>query len=396
MFTKEMYQLLMVKQSAWSTEPVSPTNGILVPRLAAANVETNRNKIDNPAVFADGFQREFALGNRLSNGNLPIVGNLNVMGHFLKAICGQDTVTIGVYTVTPTAGGTGYANGAAATFTGGTLAAGGAAATATAVVVGGAITSVTVTSNGSYSVAPTGVTFAGGTGATFTLATCNVHTMLLSPTSVPFYLFEDGIPSGTSFYRYLDHVINKLSLECGVEGLMQPSFNSIGSGILNPNTVNNAPYTVSIQPSAAEVIGTPVEYANITNLEAGADPGTILSVKYDLERKVVQKRPTGASGAAKDAKWGMSTIGITFKEYFETDARWLKARQGTISSVQSTIVSGNDSLQIIGSEVKFEPTDYKAESDEGIIQEFKATSFKKSNANSPLMFVLNNLVATYP
>jgi hypothetical protein len=396
MFTKEMYQLLMVKQTAWSTEPVSPTTGILIPRLPAGNVETSRNKIENPAVFADGFEREFALGNRLSNGNVPIVGNLNVIGHFLKALCGQDVVTSGVYTVTVTAGGTGYSNGAVGTFTGGTLASGGTAATATAVVVGGVITAVTVTSNGSYSVVPTGVTFPVGTGATFTIQSCNVHTMLLSPTTVPYYLFEDGIPAGTSFYRHLDHVINKLALECGVEGLMQPSFNSVGSGILNPASANNAPYTTSIQPSAAEVIGTPVEYANITNLENAVDPGTILSIKYDIDRKVVQKRPTGANGAATDAKWGMSKIGITFREYFETDARWLKARAGTITSVASKIVSGNDSLIITGSEVKFEPTDYKAESDEGIIQEFKATSFKKSSANSPIMFVLNNTVATYP
>jgi hypothetical protein len=397
MFTKEQHQLLMLKQPTWDTEPGSPTTGILVGMLAASNVDASRNKLENQQVFSDGFEREFALGNFLSGGNLQIVPNLNSIGHYLKGLCGQDTVTGTVYTIAVTAGGTAYSGSSVVSFTGGTIAGGGAAATATITQVGGVITAVTVTYPGQYTVVPTGVSVTIGTGATFTITAGYCHAMTLgNGNTVPFYLFEDGIPVATNFYRYLSHVFSKLSLALAVEGIMQATFATVGSGTVNLASSGGAPYTASIQPSAAEVVGTPIEYANLTTLEAAADPGTILEHKFDIERKVIQKRNQGKGGKAADAKYGASTLRGTVKQYYESDALWAKARNATITSLQSNLVSGNDQLQILVPEVKLEPTDYKTDGDAGITQEFKYTSIKRANASSPILFNLFNSVATYP
>lgn len=68
---------------------------------------------------------------------------------------------VGVCSVYISASGSGYADGAEVTFTGGTPI---VAATGTLVVIGGRVIGINVTSPGTYTVAPTGVTAAGGTG----------------------------------------------------------------------------------------------------------------------------------------------------------------------------------------------------------------------------------------
>ena len=398
MFTREQHQLLMVKQPVWDTEPVSPTTGILVGMLPATNIDTSRNKLQNQQVFADGFEREFALGNYLSAGALQIVPNLLSLGHYIKGLCGQDTVNNTVYTCTVTAGGSAYVAPVVA-FTGGTLASGGAAATAIATMVGGVITGIVVTYPGVYTVVPSAVTITGapGVGATATLTAGFCHQMGLgNGNQVALYTFEDGIPVANNYIRVLSHVFEKLSLGLTVEGIMSASFTTVGSGVFNINSPGGAPYAASIQPSAAEIIGTPIEYANLTTLEAGTDPGTILEHKYDIARKVVQKRNQGKGGKAADAKYGLSVVSGTLIQYYETDAQWAKARNGTITSLQNNIVAGNDQLQVLQPEVKLEPADYKTDSDVGIRQEFKYSSIKKANANSPILFTLFNSVPTYP
>jgi hypothetical protein len=387
----------MVAQPTWDTEPVAPTTGILVAMLAATNVDATRNKLQNMQVFNDGFEREFALGNFMSAGSLQIVPNLNSIGHYIKGLCGADVITNTVYTIAVTTPGSAYATAPVVSFTGGTLASGGAIATAIATVAGGLVTGVIVTYPGQYTVVPTTVVFTGGGGtlaaATITAGLC--HSMSLGST-VKLYTFEDGIPIATNYYRNLSHVFSKLSLQLAVEGIMQTSFTTVGSGALNINSPGLVPYVASIQASAAEVVGSPIEYANLTTLEAAADPGTILEHKYDITRKVVQKRPQGKFGKASDAKFGGTQISGTVLQYYETDALWAKSRNGTITSLQNNIVSGNDQLQVIQSEVKLEPTDYKTDSEDGIRQEFKYTSIKKANALSPILFNLFNSVATYP
>ena len=393
MFTRELYQLLMVKQTAWGAEPVSPSNGILVAREASAKLNSHRNPIQNPAVFADTFEREFALGNWLGEAALPIVPNLNSIGHYLKALCGSDVITRCVYQINVTAGGSGFTSAPAVGFTGG---GGGTGAAATAVIAGGVVTAVIVTANGNNYTADPGVTFTGGggSGATATAVRGYVHKLSLTPTLL-YYLFEGGIPTGNLFNRLLDLVVNKLSLDLAVEGIMKASFDAIGSGLLNPATAGNAPNAASIQPSAAEVTGSPIEYANMTHLEAGTDPGTITDMKISMDRKLVQKRPTGAGAKATGAAFGMTTIATTLVEYYESDARAAKARAGTLTSLQSNVVAGLDQLQIIQPEVKLEPVSEDA-TGEAIMITFQSKAIRKVSAETPVYFNLINTVATYP
>lgn len=74
-------------------------------------------------------------------------------------------------------GGTGYVGAPEVIFSGGTLAAGGSPASGYALVSGGAVTGIVITSPGSYTVAPTvTLTGGGGTGASVTVGTLVANT----------------------------------------------------------------------------------------------------------------------------------------------------------------------------------------------------------------------------
>ena len=114
--------------------------------------------------------------------------------------------TIGVATQSVSSGGTGYTVGDTLTFSGGTFT---AAATATvSTVSGGVITAITMTSGGTYTVAPSNpvsVTGGTGTGATFTLgfgvnSTFTITNAGSGYVEQPTVSFSGGGGSGASAY----------------------------------------------------------------------------------------------------------------------------------------------------------------------------------------------------
>jgi hypothetical protein len=59
----------------------------------AQGPEHSRNKIENDARYADGYNREPALGNHRSGADLPLVANLDIVGYPLYGVCGAMTTT---------------------------------------------------------------------------------------------------------------------------------------------------------------------------------------------------------------------------------------------------------------------------------------------------------------
>ncbi|HET7436032.1 MAG TPA: phage tail tube protein [Thermoanaerobaculia bacterium] len=83
----------MAKQSAFGTVPGAAVAYVLPIAKGAQGPEHSRNKIENDARYADGYDREPALGNHRSGADLPLVSNLDIFGYPLYGFCGTLTTT---------------------------------------------------------------------------------------------------------------------------------------------------------------------------------------------------------------------------------------------------------------------------------------------------------------
>lgn len=92
-FNESDLLLTLAKQSAFGTVPASATAYVLPIAKGSQGPDHNRNKIDNDARYADGYKREFALGNHRSGADLPLVSNLDILGYPLFGVCGSLTTT---------------------------------------------------------------------------------------------------------------------------------------------------------------------------------------------------------------------------------------------------------------------------------------------------------------
>jgi autotransporter-associated beta strand protein len=144
-------------------------------------------------------------------------------------------------------GGSGYIGAPAVQFTGGTLAAGGSPASGYALISGGAVTGIVITSPGQYTVAPTvTLTGGGGTGASVAVGTLVVNssggltkvgagTLTLSAVN--------SYTGGTT--------INVGTLALGITDALADTGNvTIAGGTLNVATFNDTVATVSLQSGA--------------------------------------------------------------------------------------------------------------------------------------------------
>ena len=130
---------------------------------------------DYKATFGDLQNRTYDMGTHVATAILQGAQNFRCV----RVTDGTDTAASGAFnaialgvTAASATGGTGYTNGTQpVTFTGGT----GTAATATCVVTGGIPGPITITSPGNYTVAPTGGTLPGGSGATINITSGPVN-----------------------------------------------------------------------------------------------------------------------------------------------------------------------------------------------------------------------------
>jgi hypothetical protein len=92
-FTENDLLTTIAKQSAFGAVPGAATAYVLPIAKGAQGPEHSRNKIENEARYADGYNREPALGNHRSGADLPLVSNLDVFGYPLYGFCGAMTTT---------------------------------------------------------------------------------------------------------------------------------------------------------------------------------------------------------------------------------------------------------------------------------------------------------------
>lgn len=317
MFTKEEVSLLIGKQDAFGGAIATP-KFYEIPRQPNANVEHQRKKIDNPAVFKDGFKRRFALGNHTSDGTLPSVPNLEFLPVILRGLFGG---------------------------------------------------------------MDTGATAGGLTPHEF-------NADHLRAREVIFHMLQVGFGDGL-FYRHTDHVFKKASFKIPVEGIFTFDAASEGSG-------NLVKAVTSIDLAPTELIGNTIEYSTATVLEGGVDTGMITRLDFDIERKLVLKRPHNKSGKASQIRYGGTTVTGEVEIYFDSEAMYDKALDAELTQFSATLIDGTGKSALITlPEVQLEPKGPKLEGDEGIMQVFSIESVKFADDDSPINIVVTNGTATY-
>ena len=204
-----------------------------------------------------------------------------------------------VRTVAVTAGGTGYTDGATATFS--APPAGGVTATGTVTVVGGVITRVNITNPGAgYTSAPT-VTVAGGSGATFAV---KIAPIVYNNNDIFFVDISEaqaesnkakGI-TGAGWWLIKSHVDNDGQTRYKSECLVAMARTALAAGDANDDLVVPDVKTViliSVQPANQTTVSGAATFAVTAAFSAGT--GTLT---YQWQRKTATgTRWTNVSGA---------------------------------------------------------------------------------------------------
>lgn len=92
-FTENDLLTTIAKQTTFGAVPGAAVAYVLPISKGAQGPEHSRNKIENDARYADGYNREPALGNHRSGADLPLVANLDIFGYPLFGLCGSMTTT---------------------------------------------------------------------------------------------------------------------------------------------------------------------------------------------------------------------------------------------------------------------------------------------------------------
>lgn len=92
-FTENDLVTTMARQTAFGAVPGAAVAYVLPIAKGSQGPEHSRSKIENDARYADGYNREPALGNHKSGADLPLVSNLDIVGYPLFGFCGSMTTT---------------------------------------------------------------------------------------------------------------------------------------------------------------------------------------------------------------------------------------------------------------------------------------------------------------
>jgi hypothetical protein len=388
MFTQEEAGFRIYPQTGFQVDDVGTPSAKVLPAGKDFQVKRTRNTLANEQVQADGFEREFALGNHISKATGSLICNFNFLGYLMKAI-GKTFTSVsftGVYSVTVSNAGSGHTASFLVTGTGGA----GTGFEGLAVVLGGSVIYVAVTKPGSgYTSAPTLVWTAGtGTGTAGTAsidATKNLHTS--APGSGAPVLWTIEKFAGTYYRRFYNMVLTKMSLANTAEGICTIPTEWTGSGHVKKSTT-------PLDASPIEVTGTPGEYASLTIAEASTGVGVIDQFTASIETGVKEKRPPGYQGKASELRKGGTIVGLDGTAYFEDEVLANKMEAGTLTDIRAVTISPDGIFNQLYPESKMEVDDWERQ-DGGVMLPFKVHSIKKSSALAPASLTLINGTTGY-
>lgn len=216
-----------LKASGNLTNPVVTSNGV-------TTLSTLFGPIDNPGTSSD-----FVGGLTVDTNGFSVS-----YSNPLRGATGSG-VTQAAMTIT---GGSGYIGAPVVTFTGGTLATNGTPASGYAVVNGGSVTGLVITSPGTYTVAPSvTLTGGGGTGASVTLGALTANAPDPGVTKIGSGTLT---LSGANSYRG-PTTISAGTLALGADNVLPATSVILGNGTLNSATFSDTTGTLDVAGNAA-------------------------------------------------------------------------------------------------------------------------------------------------
>ncbi len=215
-----------LKAAANLTNPVVTSNGV-------TTISMIFGPIDNPGTSSD-----FVGGLTVDTNGFSVSYSNPLRGAAGNGVT-QAAMTI--------SGGSGYLGAPTVTFTGGTLSTNGTPASGYAIVSGGSLTGIVITSPGTYTVAPTvTLTGGGGTGASVTLGALTGNASDSGLTKI-----GNGTLTLSGANSYLGPtMINAGTLALGANNVLPASPLTIRNGTLNAATFSDTTGTLDVAGNA--------------------------------------------------------------------------------------------------------------------------------------------------
>jgi hypothetical protein len=207
---------------------------------------------------------------------------------------------------------------------------------------------------------------------------------------VPLRLLELGFIPFNLFYRFFDMALAEATIKLAVEGIF-----TVGTKWTGTGKVSFPPLGASLDATPTELVGETIEFVDTVLLENGVDGGDCTGMEIKIVKSLKEKRVSGKGGEATQIVCGNVRVAVTLDFYFESDARWARARAGTLTSAQATIAAGADQSVLTFPEGKLNPVGPKQEGEDGVMQKFELRSIRKTNfTQTPINILTTNTTAT--
>jgi len=365
-------KLVAYEESTYAVAPTSP-NGLQI-TTTSVGLKMKRGMNNNDDVLRnDRNPSQGTLGRKDVLGPVVTKPGSREAAFLMKHMLGSYSTSSQVASVTVSAGGTGYTDGATATFS--APPAGGVTALGTITVVGGAITAVVISNPGSgYTSAPT-VTAPTGTGATLVAVLGGLSTSIIKVGALPPGLtFDKYFGTLGAVERYLGGRLNQMSGTVTDDGVWTPSFDIIGSDEVDDTALLDVtPHAYAISPFAIP---------KVTVTEGGSPMKIAKDIKLTLMNNLDGNigRVVGNTGAIADCPEGIFKVDLTMTVLFQSLALLNKAKNETKSSFSLLFTQGTHSWTLAFNEIRYDVEEPEVTSPNGIPVPMHAYAFYESDA----------------
>lgn len=338
---------VIYEEAVYGVAPTTP-NGLKL-TLTQNGVQMKRGMNNNDDILnGDRNSSKGSLGRKDILGTFVSKAGSRESAFLMKHTLGGGFTYQGVASVTiGGSGGTGYTNGAPATFSASPV---GDTATGTLIVSGGVITGVTITNPGKYLIGtPPTATAPTGTGATLTPVLGGLDTQIIKVGALPPGLTMDKqFATLGTVERYLGCRINMFKFSLTDDGVLMPSYDLIGSDEIDDTAL------LDVTPKFYQVAPWAQPKAIVT------EGGSPMKIASNIQLTILNNldngsgRTVGNNGAISDCPEGKMKVDFTMTVLFQSKALLDKAKNETVSNFALLFTQGTHSWRLDMNEINYD------------------------------------------
>lgn len=197
---------------------------------------------------------------------------------------------------------------------------------------------------------------------------------------MPSAVNERQFPDITQYFKYNGMMVSKLSMEIGGDGELVASLSLMGAD----ETAGSTPYDAT----PTTITENPFYNFQATVKEGGSSFADMLNWKLDVDFGLDNSfRPIGNAGKVKEMMPGGITITGSYTAAFRDLSLYNKGLNNTETSIQQTITSGTNILDIKLPEVEYERPTIAVSTAMGVMQDVKFHGFYENDAAASAIVV---------